>query len=167
MRMVLISLAVLIMLLGIWIWFHFTSVEPTTKYYYEELVQLSLLINSDQWLKAEADLRFYNDKWNNTRNLWIYFINQGNIDSIDSSMKKLEIFIKNKDKAMAQAELEHIRILFNIIKENECLSLENIFWLFDYIRESTDIFYYTINRITWIKVFWRIESGTNTCRSSC
>ena len=126
MKMVLISLAVLLVLIGIWIWFHFTSVEPTTKYYYDELAELSELIKTNKWTQAESDMVLYKDKWDTTRNLWIYFINQNDIDNIDSSMKKLELFIKNKDKTMAQAELEHLRILFNIIKENECLSLENI-----------------------------------------
>lgn len=127
MRMVVISLTILLILVGIWIWFHYTSVEPTTNYYYEELVVLSDLIYSEQWHKVETDMLFYSDKWSNTRNLWIYFINQNEIDNIDSSMKKLDVFIKNRDKTMAQAELEHLRILFNVIKENECLALDNIF----------------------------------------
>lgn len=126
MKMVLISLLVLLILMGVWIWFHFTSVEPITSYYYESLKELSNIINIEQWHEAEKDMLFYDDKWNETRNLWIYFINQSDIDNIDSSIQRLKSFIKNKDKTMAQAELEHLRILFNIIKENECLSLENI-----------------------------------------
>lgn len=126
MRMVVISLTILLILVGIWIWFHFTSIEPTTTYYYESLVDLSNLIYTDQWHKAEDSMLFYYDKWMSTRNLWIYFINQNDIDNIDSSIRKLDSFIRNRDKTMAQAELEHLRILFNVIKENECLSLENI-----------------------------------------
>lgn len=126
MRMVVISLIVLLVLIGIWAWFHYTSIEPTTAYYYEKLAELSDLINDNQWHRADADMQLYFDKWDDTRNLWIYFINQNDIDNIDSSIKKLVSFIKNQDKTMAQAELEHLRVLFNIIKENECLSLENI-----------------------------------------
>lgn len=126
MRMVVISLIILLALMGVWIWFHFTWVEPVTSYYYEELDGLSDLIYGGQWREAEDNMLLYSDKWEDVRNLWIYFINQNNIDSIDSSFKRLDSFIKNHDKAMAQAELEQLRILFNIIKENECLSLENI-----------------------------------------
>lgn len=126
MRMVVISLIVLLVLIGIWIWFHYTSVEPTTAYYYDKLAELSGLIRDNQWHRAEEDMLVYYDKWDDTRNLWIYFINQNDIDNIDSSIKKLISFINNRDKTMAQAELEHLRVLFNIIKENECLSLENI-----------------------------------------
>lgn len=124
--MVAISLMILIALIGIWIWFHFTSIEPVTAFYYEKLSELSDLIDDGQWMRAEADIQAYREKWDDTRNLWIYFINQNDIDSIDSSIKKLSSFIKNQDKTMAQAELEHLSIQFNIIKENECLSFENI-----------------------------------------
>ena len=127
MKMVAISLTVLLILIGIWIWFHFTSVEPTTTYYYEALVALSDLNYTDQWHKVDDHILFYYEKWVDTRNLWIYFINQTDIDNIDSSVKKLDSFVKNRDKTMAQAELEHLKVLFNVIKENECLSLENIF----------------------------------------
>lgn len=126
MKMVLISLIILLILVGIWIWFHFTSIEPTTTYYYEVLTELSNLIYTDQWNKAENDMLYYYENWEDVRNLWIYFINQNDIDNIDSSIGRLDSFIKNRDKIMAQAELEHLKVLFNVIKENECLSLENI-----------------------------------------
>lgn len=126
MRMVLISLAILLVLVGIWIWFHFTKVEPYTTYFDESLVDLSHLILSEQWNNAASNMLDYNNRWKDIRNLWVYFINQNDIDNIDSSIKKLQVFINNKDKTMAQAELEHLRVLFTIILENECLSMENI-----------------------------------------
>ncbi|MGB4438463.1 MAG: DUF4363 family protein [Sedimentibacter sp.] len=126
MRMVVISLIILLILVGVWIWFHYTSVEPVTTYYWEKLIELSNSIYVDDWQKAEYDMRNYFKKWENTRNLWVYFINQNDIDNIDSSIRKLDSYIKNRDKNMAQAELEHLKVLFNVIKENECLSLENI-----------------------------------------
>lgn len=126
MRMVVISLMILLLMIGLWIWFHYTSVEPVTTYYWEKLIELSNSIYVDDWQKTEYDMRNYYKKWENTRNLWVYFINQNEIDDIDSSIRKLDSYIKNRDKNMAQAELEHLRILFNVIKENECLSLENI-----------------------------------------
>ena len=126
MKMVIISLIILLLFVGIWIWFHFTSIEPTTTYYYEVLTELTNLIYTDQWEKAESNMLFYYDNWDDVRNLWVYFINQNDIDNIDSSIGRLDSFIRNRDKTMAQAELEHLRILFNVIKENECLSLENI-----------------------------------------
>lgn len=127
MRMVVISLIIFLLLIGLWIWFHYTSVNPVTTYYWEKLIDLSTLIYVDDWQKAEYNMNEYFDKWENTRNLWVYFVNQSEIDEIDFSIRKLDSYIKNRDKNMAQAELEHLRVLFNVIKENECLSLENIF----------------------------------------
>jgi hypothetical protein len=127
MRMVIISLIVLIVMIGVWVWFHFTSVEPVTSYYWENLPLLSQQIEEGNWEKAKDDYEHYYSRWEEARGLWVYFINQDEIDNIDSSIKRLQAFIKNKDKNMAQAELEHLRIQFNIIKENECLALDNIF----------------------------------------
>jgi len=127
MRMVFISLLFFLLLIGLWIWFHFTSVEPVTTYYWEKLSDLSNSIYADEWKSAEHDMLKYCQKWERTRNLWVYFINQSEIDNIDSSIRKLDSYIKNHDKNMAQAELEHLKVLFNVIKENECLALDNIF----------------------------------------
>lgn len=126
MKMVLISLAILLVLVGIWMWFHFTKVEPYVTYFDESLIDLSHLIISEQWNNASSDMLVYYNNWKGIRNLWVYFINQNDIDTIDSSIEKLKVFINNKDTTMAQAELEHLRVLFTIILENECVSLENI-----------------------------------------
>lgn len=125
--MVVISLIVLLVMVGVWIWFHFTSVEPITSYYWENVESLLNVVDREDWDTAERDIEFYRQKWDGERKLWVYFINQDEIDSIDISMKRSLSYIKNKDKNKAQAELEHLRILFNIIKENECLALDNIF----------------------------------------
>ena len=59
--------------------------------------------------------------------MWIYFLNQKDLDNIDSSIRQLNVYIENEEKILAQAELENLTVLFYVIDENECLSLENIF----------------------------------------
>ncbi len=127
MRMLVISLIFLLLMIGVWIWYHFTSIEPMTQFYQESLRDLSQMIKDEQWEKADEDILLYIDRWEEVKNIWIYFIDQKDIDNIESSMRKVNIYIKNEDKVNAQAELEHMMILFNIIKENECLTIENIF----------------------------------------
>ncbi len=127
MKMLIISLVFLILMIGIWIWYHFTSIEPMTSYYNEGLNDLLNVIEYEQWDKANEDIITYIDKWEEAKNIWIYFIDQKDLDNIESSMKKVNVYIRNKDKIHAQAELEHMMVLFNIIKENECLNIENIF----------------------------------------
>ena len=127
MRMVVISFIILLIVIFVWAWYHFTSIEIITAYYWENLADLSNIINLDDWDKAELDLIKYTEKWEETKNLWIYFLNQKDLNNIDASFRKLDVYIRNFDKTMAQAELEQLRILFNVIKEQECLSLDNIF----------------------------------------
>lgn len=127
MRMVVISLCVLLLLIGLWVWFYYTSVDPVTNYYWDNLGMLSDLVKNEEWVRAKADISTHTDKWYETKKLWIYFLNQKDIDSIDSSIRQLNIYIENEEKILAQAELEHLIVLFYVIDENECLSLENIF----------------------------------------
>lgn len=127
MRMFVISLCILLALVGLWVWFYYTSVEPVTNYYWESLSDLLDIIDNGDWETAKKDILLYYNEWDDVRSLWIYFLNQRDIDNIDSSIRRLYIFIKNEDKTLAQAELEHLIILFNVIDENESLTLENIF----------------------------------------
>ena len=127
MKMVVISLSVLLLLLGIWIWFYYGSVNPVTSYYWENLGKLSDTIKKEDWETAKKDMYEYFDKWFEISKLWIYFINQKDIDNIDSSIRKLSVYIENEDKILAQAELEHLTVMFYVVDQNECLSIENIF----------------------------------------
>jgi len=113
--------------MAIWTWVHFTSIDPMTEYYREELTGLGDLIDAGDWDSVESNMVNYYEEWQDTRELWIYFVNQDDIDNIDASMEKLKSFVGNRDKVMAQAELEHLKVLFVVIKENECVTLDNIF----------------------------------------
>lgn len=127
MKMLIISLIFLLMMIGVWIWYHFTSIEPMTDYYNENLQDLSKIIEKEQWEKADEDILTYLDKWEDVKNIWVYFIDQKDLDNIESSMNKVHVYIKNKEKVHAQAELEHMMVLFGIIKDNECLVIQNVF----------------------------------------
>ncbi|HRC80496.1 MAG TPA: DUF4363 family protein [Sedimentibacter sp.] len=127
MRMVVISLIILMIMISIWAWFYYVSVGPVTSFYRDNLPVLSDLVKDENWDRAMKDIKEYTDKWYEVKKLWMYFINQKDLDNIDSSLEQLNIYIENKEKILAQAELEHLIVLFRIIDENECLSLENIF----------------------------------------
>lgn len=127
MRMMVISFIVILIIIFIWFWFHFSSIEVVTSYFLENLIDMSNTIDANDWDKARTDMITYSKKWEESKIPWIYFLNQKDIDNIDTSFAKLEIYIKNVNKTMAQAELEQLRSYFNVIKENECLTLDNIF----------------------------------------
>lgn len=125
--MLVLSLCILLVLIGVWGWLYYTSIDMTTSYYWESLEGMSEKISADDWDSVKADMTSYFDRWNRTRDLWIYFLNQKDLDAVDASIKRLTAYVSNMDKSMSQAEIEELRVKFNIIKESESLSLENIF----------------------------------------
>jgi len=127
MRMVVISLIILLLMIGIWAWFYYGSVDPVTTYYWDSLIKLSDIVRKEDWERAKRDISIYTDKWYEVKKTWVFFINQEDLDNIDSSIRQLNIYIENEEKILAQAELEHLIVLFYVIDENECLTIENIF----------------------------------------
>jgi hypothetical protein len=127
MRMMVISFVVILILIFVWIWFHQSSIEVVTSYYLENLTELGNTINIDDWDKARIDIVKYCNKWEKSKIPWIYFLNQKDIDNIDVSFAKIDIYIENTNKTMAQAELEQLKGYFNAIKANECMTWDNIF----------------------------------------
>ncbi|HPY56362.1 MAG TPA: DUF4363 family protein [Sedimentibacter sp.] len=127
MKMVVISLIILLLMIGIWAWFYYGSVDPATTYYWDSLIKLSDIVRNEDWERAKRDISIYTDKWYEIKKTWVFFINQEDLDNIDSSIRQLNIYIENEEKILAQAELEHLIVLFYVIDENECLTIENIF----------------------------------------
>ncbi|HQC70709.1 MAG TPA: DUF4363 family protein, partial [Sedimentibacter sp.] len=125
--MVVISLIILLLMIGIWAWFYYGSVDPATTYYWDSLIKLSDIVRNEDWETAKRDISIYTDKWYEIKKTWVFFINQEDLDNIDSSIRQLNIYIENEEKILAQAELEHLIVLFYVIDENECLTIENIF----------------------------------------
>ena len=117
MRMLIISLIFLLLMIGIWTWYNITSIEPVTEFYVE----------NGQWERADEEILLYISKWDEIKNIWVYFIDQKDLDAIETSIKKANVYISHREKSHAQAELEHMSILFNGIKENERLMIHNIF----------------------------------------
>jgi len=114
-------------MIGIWAWFYYGSVDPATTYYWDSLIKLSDIVRNEDWERAKRDISIYTDKWYEVKKTWVFFINQEDLDNIDSSIRQLNIYIENEEKILAQAELEHLIVLFYVIDENECLTIENIF----------------------------------------
>lgn len=127
MRMVVISFIILCLMIGIWAWFYYGSVQPLTTFYWDKLTELTDMVRKEDWEGVKRDMDAYTDTWYQTKELWTFFINQKDLDNIDSSIRQLNVYIENQDKILAQAELEHLIVLFYIIDENESLTLENIF----------------------------------------
>ena len=62
MRMVVISLIILLLFIGVWAWFYFTSVDPVTDYYWDSLGKLSDLVKNEDWDNAKANIQVHTNK---------------------------------------------------------------------------------------------------------
>lgn len=127
MRFVIISIICLTIIILSWGLFYFLSIEKTVLYYWDELEELSQIVGNENWLEANRRVEIYTEKWMKTRELWIFFLNQHVIDDIDISIYRLKKNIENNNVLFSQGEIEELRVKFNIVKENECLTWENIF----------------------------------------
>lgn len=127
MKMLVISFIVFLIIISIWFMFHFPYIDDVINDYSERLVEISNNVYLEQWDAVEIDLSNFVEDWGKIRKMWTYYLNQKDIDNIDISIKKLHIYIINKNKIMAQAEVEQLKVLFKIILENECIALDNIF----------------------------------------
>ena len=98
MKMVVISLIILLLMIGIWAWFYYGSVDPVTTYYWDSLIKLSDIVRNEDWETAKRDISIYTDKWYEVKKTWVFFINQEDLDNIDSSIRQLNIYIENEEK---------------------------------------------------------------------
>lgn len=127
MKMLINSLVFFAIMISLWVWFSFTQVEPVVKYYEEDLTKLSYLIEDNKWEDANSKTGEHLLYWEKVKKVWIFFVHQSDIEKIDASIKKLNVYIKNNNKVMAQAEIEELKVLINVVKANEDTAIDNIF----------------------------------------
>ncbi len=127
MRSVIICLVSVIVIILIWFGFYYYSIEDTYLYYWNELEGLTQIVNEQNWDEANLKMSSYMDKWESTRKLWIYFLNQHHVNEIDITINRLNKYIKEKETPLSLAQIEELKYRFKIVKEGECLTLENIF----------------------------------------
>lgn len=127
MKMLLISMAWLVIIVLIWAFFYYMSIEETIDFFDKELLKIYEAAINENFLEAKLNLDKVHDRWKKEEKLWIYFIHQGDIDDIDSSILKLYAYIKTENKSMILAEIEELKKNFKMVKGNESLTLENIF----------------------------------------
>jgi len=84
-------------------------------------------IGSSKWNQADAQLTQMINSWSGVKGYWSALIDHQEIDNIDETLAKLQMFIKGKDNASALAEAAALRLFIIHIPEREKPSLVNIF----------------------------------------
>ena len=117
-------IAVLLIIIG---WFFlYQSVERRTAEFVENLNQLAAVLDNEDWEGATENFKKIRNKWRGTRDIWTIFLHHHEIDNIDLSMARTVQYIETKNKSLSLAEMEALKQLFHIVKENEAVTLTNI-----------------------------------------
>ncbi|MTI47361.1 MAG: DUF4363 family protein [Firmicutes bacterium] len=125
MRALIISI-ILILLIGIGWLFVLDSVTESTDFFIDSLEKLSEDINNNNWESANNQFQKIEKKWNEIRDNWSVLLDHHEIDNIDLSMSKANQYVKSKSDVLSLGEIETLKKLFGIVKENESLTLTNI-----------------------------------------
>ena len=127
MKMLTFSFVWLFIVILIWSLFYYLSIEKTIDYFEDELKSISLLVSEDDYNQARVETIKILNRWNKTEKLWVYFVHQGDVDEISSSIRKIDIYIYTENKPLALSEIETLKMYLKMVEGNESLSLENLF----------------------------------------
>ncbi len=105
----------------------FNSIEKDTEEFMNNLNALSTEIEAERWDIANAQFSEIEENWNKIRGMWSTILDHHEIDNIDLSMAKTLKYVYSENPSLALGEIEVLKKLFGIVKENEALTLTNIF----------------------------------------
>ncbi len=107
-------------------YFIYISVEDNTSEFIDNLSDLSKTIEDRQWESANSEFEDIKERWDNIKSSWIIILNHHEIDNIDLAMVKASQYIKSQNQELSLVEIKTLTTLFNIVKDNESLTLSNI-----------------------------------------
>jgi hypothetical protein len=84
-------------------------------------------VGSNNWTQADTQLTQMISSWSGVKGFWSALIDHQEIDNIDETLARLQMFIKGKDNASALAEAAALKKFIIHIPEKEKPSMENIF----------------------------------------
>ncbi len=127
MKTLYVSLAWLIIILLVWFFIFNFLINNSIKFFFNELSALQDYLLKENYIEARTNIDRIIKKWEETEKVWIYFVDQTDIDEIKASIQKIDNFIKTKDQVLALMEIEEFKKFLRLVNGNESLSLENLF----------------------------------------
>lgn len=125
MKILIVTLSVMLIIIGGW-FFLYESIENTTYEFINSLTSITQNIQVPNWDIAYDEFVKVNDKWKQTRKTWAILLPHHEIDNIDLAMIKASQYVKSKNTSLSLGELESLKTLFGIVKENEALTITNV-----------------------------------------
>lgn len=81
----------------------------------------------EAWQASSEQFSQAMEKWEEVRGFWTVLLDHHEVDNIDLAMERANKYIDTENKSMALVEMQVLKKLFEIVKENESLTLTNIF----------------------------------------
>ncbi|TCO68525.1 DUF4363 family protein [Marinisporobacter balticus] len=125
MKILIITLLSIVIVIGAW-FFLYENIENTCSKFINDLTHIGQNIQTLDWDSAYSELLKVNDHWQQTRKTWAALLPHHEIDNIDLTMAKASQYVKSKNVSLSLGEIETLKKLFNIVKENEALTLTNV-----------------------------------------
>ncbi len=127
MKTLYISLAWLLIIIMLWFFVYNFVLNNAINFFSDELNILHESVIKENYNEAKPNIDKIKKRWEETEKIWIYCVNQSEVENIKSSISKIENYIKIENQAMALLEIEEFKKFLSLVKGNESLSLENIF----------------------------------------
>jgi len=84
-------------------------------------------IKNDNWEEARIIEKQLNDQWKKYEKKWPVVIDHAEVDNISLHLSELAVYLANRDRILASAELSVIKLLVNNIPRKETVIIQNIF----------------------------------------
>ncbi|WP_425449575.1 DUF4363 family protein [Dethiothermospora halolimnae] len=125
MKTYIVTFAIILLIIVGW-FIIFDKVEYHCESANKSLNKVISHIDNNNWNDAKKEFDKVTDKWSDIRSSWSILLDHHEIDNIDLSMAKTNKYVSSKNPSLSLAEIEVLKKLFNIVKENEALTLTNI-----------------------------------------
>ncbi|QXM06657.1 DUF4363 family protein [Crassaminicella indica] len=125
MRVLIISTLAVLLVIGGWMILYNTINNNFTELT-STLNKVSENIEAQDWQLAYSELSKTNKKWKGLKNFLPLFLDHREIYKIDLMMTRADIYLKKKNVPLSLAEIEALKTILHMLKEEEVPNLINI-----------------------------------------
>ncbi|MCT4604977.1 MAG: DUF4363 family protein [Marinisporobacter sp.] len=122
--LIIATLAVLLVISG-WIFLYSTIDDGFTELN-DALNKVSKNIEAQDWQIASAEFSKTNKKWKGFKDFLPLFLDHRDIHNVDLMMTKANVYLKEKNTPLSLAEIEALKSMLTMLKNEEPPNLINI-----------------------------------------
>ncbi|MFZ5968532.1 MAG: DUF4363 family protein [Bacillota bacterium] len=104
----------------------YNTVDHYAAAFKDSLAQVADHVNEGNWTHAVSAFSQVDEEWKDIRKKWTILLDHHEIDNIDLSMARANQYIKAKNTPLSLGEIEVLKQLFDIVRESEALTFNNV-----------------------------------------